>query len=88
MTRTYRKIPHQVTAWQFDCQRPAEFPDWVSEKVAKMRQIGNSATGRVVDFTLDSGKLISDGDWVIKSEDGKIYTCTNDIFDKIYEPVN
>jgi hypothetical protein len=38
--------------------------------------------------TLEGVEVAKENDWVIKGINGEVYSCTPDIFEEFYEPVN
>lgn len=75
----YRKKPVVIEAWQFDTERFAEMPLWVSVYWF---------AGECLHIpTLEGVMRANEGDWIIRGVKGELYPCKPDIFAATYEPV-
>lgn len=102
----FRKKPVEIEAVQFDgCLWQDEDtwspmfagsfdirPDWLTEALAKPKEVGAAYPTGLSDpsltiVTLEGLITASPGDWIIKGTDGELYPCKPHIFPDIYEPV-
>lgn len=63
------------------------FPDWAIGSLIGGRT-GKMVNSEWVSLITPNNEIqIMDGDWVVKSEDGRIWTCSSEFFDVSYEPI-
>lgn len=76
----YRSIPTEIDAWQFkpfDKQPP---PKWLAAE--------HVDEDTLVVVTNHGPAQVKVGDWVIRSPEGELYPCQDDVFRKKYELIS
>lgn len=90
--KKYRRVPVIIEAKQWfelgDHEQVKEIPRWHEEAVTMAVQMGAHLGEWGFIETLEGGHLVRPGDWIIKGVNNEFYPCKDDIFQKIYEPVN
>ena len=77
--------------WLFNLAQEDD-PVWIKDALGIWPGIGGIVfepehpQGPRICIATDSGVMIVEpGDWIVRYEDGKLYSCKSDIFDKTYE---
>jgi len=59
-----------------------EIPNWAYDKIEAVW-----SDEKWIEIAITDTIRVDKGDWIIKGENGEIYSCKNDIFENTYEPV-
>lgn len=83
----YRERPFLIEARQVkgNLRDYQEIAEWFGCEVVT----DGTAAGTYIDipYRLGGRSMAKDGDYIIRNDEGKVYTCPPDVFEKRYEPV-
>lgn len=82
MIRSFRKLPVEIQAIEFDGTNPEEIIAWADGQ-SSIRH----PDGALTIETLEGDMTVSPGDFVIRGVAGEFYPCKPDILAKSYEEV-
>lgn len=81
----YRKKPVEIDAEQFVPDKPiAEWPQGVMPQTAQM---SNGMLYAIWDEEQKCLVRVNPGDWIITGVKGEKYPCSDEVFQRTYEPV-
>lgn len=88
----YRNKPVEIDAFQwFNTTKLNDTPDWFREAYNQGRiEFNHDNTITILDISdeyVDYAQLSHEGDYIIRDDEGRIYSRESELFKKIYEPV-
>ena len=72
----------EITAFQWNGQPPLEWPEWAKNHLGLRWETTN------IQVDTNQGTTRANvGDWIILMEDGEVYPCRDDNFQRKYSPL-
>ena len=92
----YHKIPEIIDAFQWTADiNQVEYPEWIIEKIEDgsvyFEYVGTFHIQMCIKMNNNSfviAEVARIGDYIIKQADGKVTSCSPNVFEKTYEPLD
>ena len=85
VVKTYRKVPGEIEAIQFNGTNRDECLKFLGLDIVKTSIVWDDKAIKII--TLEGTMTAQSGDYIIKGVQGEFYPCKPDIFEMTYEEV-
>ena len=82
----FRKLPVEIEAVQWTGANRQEIDDFTHPN--EPMSYFNPDTGSLIIRTTEGNMHAQTGDWIIRGDQGELYSCRDDIFQRTYRKVN